>query len=78
MNNLSKTGKNKVAALVAMAAVVALVPAMLGGSLISVGNVLSPDCDQESEQGQASFLSKLTLQSSSQSQDCDSVDANIL
>jgi hypothetical protein len=75
MNTFSTTKKNKIAAIVAMAAVVAVVPTMLGG-LISVGNVdvLSPDCDQESKQGQLSFLSKATLQSSEQSQDCDSVD----
>jgi hypothetical protein len=75
MNNFNTTKKNKVAALVAMAAIVAVVPAMLGG-LISVGNVnvLSPNCDQQSEQTQASFLSKLLLQSSKQTQDCDSID----
>lgn len=78
MNIFNKKG-NKTSAIATMAALVAVVPAMLG-ALISIGDVdvLSPDCKQESRQNQATFWSKFTVQSSSQSQDCDSVDVDVL
>lgn len=77
--NIVNKGKKKASAIVAMAALVAAVPVMLGG-LISIGDVrvLSPNCDQDSTQTQIGLLSKLMLQSSNQAQDCDSVDVNVL
>ena len=79
MNIFNKTGKKKTSAVATMAALVAVVPAMFG-ALISIGDVdvLSPDCEQESKQAQVGILSKLLLQSSSQAQDCDSVDVDVL
>jgi hypothetical protein len=79
MNLSNKSTKNKTSAVVTMAALVAAIPAMFGG-LISIGDVdvISPDCDQDSKQGQIGILSKLLFQSSSQAQDCDSVDVDVL
>jgi hypothetical protein len=73
--NTGKTTKTQTAAIATIVAVVAAVPAMFG-ALLSIGDVdvLSPDCDQDSQQAQVGILSKLLFQSSSQNQDCDSVD----
>ncbi|HEV8387663.1 MAG TPA: hypothetical protein VGQ03_08575 [Nitrososphaera sp.] len=78
MNFTNKFGKNK-SAIATMAALVAVIPAMFGG-LISIGDVdlLSPDCSQESEQTQIGIWSKLLFQGSSQAQDCDTVDVDVL
>jgi hypothetical protein len=77
--NIFTKGNKKTSAVATMAALVAVVPAMLG-ALISIGDVdvLSPDCEQDSKQAQVGILSKLLLQSSSQAQDCDSVDVDVL
>lgn len=64
----------KIAALATISAIVAVLPAFLGG-LISFGNVnvLSPDCTQGSTQTSV-LNSQTTNQKSSQTQDCNAVN----
>lgn len=80
MNILGNKGTTKIAALATAAGIAVVIPAMLGGLIgINVGDVrvLSPDCSQVSQQGQASLLAKFMGESSEQTQTCNGAELGL-